>query len=102
LVATCFLRLAAWLDRRSAARLPRLLAGILLAHGRRTVTSWFRAAGITKDFRPGYATVWACGRRTRQRAVSILNTVEPLVPGPRLVVAIDDTPTPRWGPCMGL
>ena len=99
-LATCFLRLAAWLDRRSAARLPRLLLGILLAHGRRTVTSWFRAAGITHEFRRGYATVWACGRRADQMAVSVLHAVEPLVRGPRLVVAIDDSPTPRWGPCV--
>jgi hypothetical protein len=99
-VATCFVRLAAWLDRRSAARLPRLLVGILLAHGRRTVTAWFRAAGITADFRPGYATVWATGRRATQLAVSVLKAVEPLVPGPRLVAALDDTPTPRWGPCI--
>jgi hypothetical protein len=99
-LASYFLRLAAWLDRRSAARLPRLLLGILLAHGRRTVTSWFRPAGITADFRRGYATVWACGRRADQLATSVLRAVEPLVPGPRLVVAIDDTPTPRWGPCV--
>ena len=30
---------AAWLDRRTAARLPRLLAGLLLASGRRTATA---------------------------------------------------------------
>jgi SRSO17 transposase len=100
LLASCFLRLAAGLDRRSAARLPRLLLGILLAHGRRTVTSWFRAAGITDQFRRGYATVRASGRRTDHLAVSVLQAVEPLLPGQRLLVAIDDTPTPRWGPCV--
>src|SRR5947209_5534526 len=99
-VATYFLRLAGWLDRRSAARLPRLLLGILLAHGRRTVTSWFRAGGITKDFRPGYTTVWACGRQVSQQAIPVLRAVEPLVPGQRLVTALDDTPTPRFGPCL--
>jgi hypothetical protein len=43
--------LSAWLapipaalERRSAVRLLRLLAGALFARGRRTVTSWFRAA----------------------------------------------------------
>jgi hypothetical protein len=34
-----FAALAAWLDRRTAARLPLLLSGILFAHGRRTATS---------------------------------------------------------------
>src|SRR3989442_1154246 len=100
LLSSCFLRLAAWLDRRSGARLPTLLLGILLAHGRRTVTSWFRAGGITHEFRQGYTTVWACGRHTDHFAITVLRTVEPVVQGPRLLVAIDDTPTSRWGPCI--
>ncbi len=99
-LATAFAGLAAWLDRRSAARLPLLLLGMLFAQGRRTVTSWFRPAGITTDFRNGYTTVGACGRHTRQIAYTVLKTVEPLVKGERLIVAIDDTPTPRWGPCV--
>jgi hypothetical protein len=99
-LATAFAGLAACLDRRSATRLPFLLLGMLFAQGRRTVTSWFRPAGITTDFRNGYTTVGACGRRTRQIAYTVLKTVEPLVQGERLIVAIDDTPTPRWGPCV--
>jgi DDE superfamily endonuclease len=98
LLASWFCQLAAWLDRRSAARLPGLLVGLLFADGRRTVTSWFRPAGITDDFRRGYATVWACGRRSEAMAYTVLKAVEPLVVGERLVVGIDDTPTPRWGP----
>jgi hypothetical protein len=31
-------------------------------------------------------------------AVTTLFTVAPLSPGPRLRLAIDDTPTPRYGP----
>lgn len=100
LLTTCFDRLAACLDCRSAARLPVLLFGMLFAHSRRTVTSWFRPAGITTDFRNGYTTVGACGRRTQPMAYTVLKTVEPLVSGERLIVAIDDTPTPRWGPCV--
>ena len=34
--------------------------------GRRTVTSWFRAAGITDDFRHAYTIVCAVGRRRRR------------------------------------
>lgn len=100
LLASCFGRLASWLDRRSGERLPSLLLGILLARGRRTVTAWFRAAGITTEFRRGYSTVWACGRRADHLAVAVLRAVEPVLATPRLVVAIDDTPTPRWGPCI--
>jgi hypothetical protein len=96
-----FAAFAAWLDRRTAARLPRLLAGILFARGRRTVTSWFRAAGITDDFRPAYRAVYAVGRRSQALAFTAWRTVEPcLAPCRRLLVGIDDTPTPRYGPCV--
>ena len=51
LLSNAFDDLAHWLDRRSAARLPALLYGALFGKGRRTVTYWFTAAGITDDFR---------------------------------------------------
>jgi DDE superfamily endonuclease len=100
LLTSAFAALARWLDRRSAARLPRLLAGLLFARGRRTVTAWFRAAGITEDYRPAYATVAAVGRRATSMAVSALQAVRPLLASGRLTVALDDTPTPRYGPCV--
>jgi hypothetical protein len=97
-LANAFSELAHWLDRRSAARVPVLLLGILLASGRRTVTSWFRAAGIREEFRPAYATVCAIGRRAEQMAITTVLAVQPLLGKKRLTVAIDDTPTPRYGP----
>src|SRR5262245_61038924 len=97
-VANAFLALASWLDRRSAARLPLLLLGALFARGRRTVTSWFRAGGIATDFRQAYVTVCAAGRRVDHLAVSTVLAVTPLLGPGRLLLAIDDTPTPRWGP----
>lgn len=93
-----FLDLAHWLDRRSGARLCLLLLGVLFAKGRRTVTSWFRAAGITTDFRPAYVTVCAAGRNVDYLAHTAVGTVIPLLDSRRLVLALDDTPTPRWGP----
>lgn len=99
-LASAFLALADWLHPRSAARLPLLLGGILFATGRRTVTAWFRAAGVTDDFRRYYTTVWAVGRAVEHLAVRALEAAEPLIPGDRLLVAIDDTPTPRYGPCV--
>jgi DDE superfamily endonuclease len=99
-LATVFLDLAHWLQRRSAVRLPRLLCGILFARGRRTVTSWFRAAGIQDDFRPHYTTVCAVGREAEHLALSVQAAVRPLLDPQRLVVGIDDTPTPRYGPCV--
>lgn len=98
LLTNAFLGLAHWLDKRSAARVPLLLLGILFARGRRTVTSWFRAAGIREEFRPAYATVCVIGRRTEQMAITTVLTVKPLLGKKRLTVAIDDTPTSRYGP----
>jgi len=100
LLATCFARLAARLDLRCARRLPRLLCGLLLARGRRTCTAWFRAAGITDEFRRAYTAVWACGRHARSLAHALLPTIDPVLAGARLLLAIDDTPTARWGPCI--
>ncbi len=93
-----FAQLASCLQRRSQARLLLLLGGILFACRRRTVTAWFRAAGITDDFRQGYATVGAVGRRVPLLATQTFQAVKPLLPAGRLVVALDDTPTPRYGP----
>src|SRR4051812_33675742 len=93
-LATAFADLAHWLDKRSAARVPLLLFGILFARGRRTVTSWFRAAAIAGDFRQGYVTVCSVGRHSGDMAFSALRAVRPLLDtSRRLVLAIDDTPT---------
>jgi hypothetical protein len=96
-----FAAFAHWLDRRTAARLPLLLAGILFASGRRTATAWFRAAGITTEFRCAYHTIYAVGRRADLLALTAWHTVRPCLSGShRLCLAIDDTPTARYGPCV--
>ena len=101
-VSACFADITAALDRRSAPRLLRLLVGILFAKGRRTVTSWFRAAGITRDFRPAYNALWAAGKRAEALAHRLLCVaLKPLMrlsSGDHLLFAIDDTPTARYGP----
>lgn len=96
-----FGRFAFWLDRRSGQRLAPLMLGILLACGRRTATAWFRAAGITDDYRRAYHTLYAVGRRADQMALTAWSTVQPCLAGSRrLLLALDDTPTPRYGPCV--
>jgi hypothetical protein len=104
LLSAWFCQIAAALDRRSARRLQQLFCGALFARGRRTVTSWFRAAGITTDFRPAYSALWAAGRRAGDLAERLLcGVLRPLLrqaPGNRLLFAIDDTPTARYGPCI--
>ena len=97
-------QIAAPLDRRSAPRLLLLLCGALFARGRRTVTSWFRAAGITREFRPAYSALWATGRHAGLLAFRLLRcALGPLLrlaPGDHLLFGIDDTPTARYGPCV--
>jgi hypothetical protein len=97
-LAAVFLRFAAWLDCRTAQRLPLLLLGMLLARGRRTATAWFRAAGIADDFRRAYHAISAVGRRAERLALDAWFVARPrLLRNRRLVLAIDDTPTPRHG-----
>jgi hypothetical protein len=94
-----FSRLASALDPRSAPRLAWLLVGAVLARGRRTVTSWIRAAGLSGEYRPCYTTVAAAGRRTDLAAAHLAHeVVKPLEAGTgRLTFALDDTPTARYG-----
>jgi hypothetical protein len=95
-----FSTLAAVLDPRSAPRLALLLLGAVLARGRRTVTSWIRAAGLSADYRRCYTTLPAAARRADLVAARLVRTVvRPLLAGAaRVVLALDDTPTPRYGP----
>lgn len=101
LVSAWLSQIVAALDRRSAPRLLALLLGAPFARGRRTVTAWFRAAGITDAFRPAYQALWAAGRRADALAYRLLGCVllplMRLAPGDRLLFALDDTPTPRYG-----
>src|SRR6516225_5698195 len=94
-----FSRLASALDRRSALRLALLFLGAVLARGRRTVTSWIRAARLSDQFRPCYTTVAAAGKRAdRIAARALAEVVKPMVAGAaRLTLALDDTPTRRYG-----
>src|SRR5512144_239346 len=99
---TCqwFPRLASALDPRSAPRLARLLHGAVLARGRRTVTSWTRAVGLSREYKPCYTTVAAAGKQADNVSARLVNdAVRPLVADQgRLTLALDDTPTPRHGP----
>jgi len=52
-------RLVAGLHARNRWRLPVLLVGILFATGRRTVTTWLRAAGVSYDFQNYYYLIAA-------------------------------------------
>jgi DDE superfamily endonuclease len=92
--------LAAALDRRSTPRLARLFIGAVLARGRRTVTTWIRAGKLSDRFQSCYVAVAAAGKRADRIARRLLTeVVRPLLKGAtRLTLALDDTPTKRYGP----
>jgi hypothetical protein len=85
-----FSRLGAFLDRRSAARLAWLFLGTVLARGRRTVTSWIRAAGLSTRFRPCHTTVAAAGKKAKDISARLVcEVLKPLVADlARLTLAI--------------
>lgn len=93
--------LATALDPRVQPRLAVLLAGMLFARGRRTVTSWLRAAGVGRRFRRYYDALVGVGRRADHLAARLLlRVLVPLLAAgqARLLFGLDDTPTKRAGP----
>ena len=87
------------LDARLRHRWPKLLSGVLFARGRRTVTSWLRSAGLGVGFQDYYYFLGSLGRRTTALATALLClAVRVIAPGDRVLLAIDDTPTKRYGP----
>src|SRR5438067_9253208 len=87
------------LHGRLAWRFAPLLQGVLFARGRRTVTSWLRAAGLGDDFPSYYYFLGALGRCTQAIAGALLRLVlERIDAGDRWLFALDDTPTKRYGP----
>src|SRR5262249_30851481 len=90
-----FARLSATLDRRSAPTLALMLLGAVLARGRRTVTSWIRAAKLGERFQSCYVAVAAAGKRSDRIAWRLFTeVVRPLLKGAeRMTIALGDTPT---------
>ena len=89
------------LHRRHAWRLLPLVAGLLFAQGRRTVTSWLRAAGIGRGFQRYYYFLGSLGPKTEYLASLLLRRAVAVVPpGERILLGLDDTPTKRYGPLV--
>jgi hypothetical protein len=75
------------------------MMGMLLASGRRTVTTWLRAAGVSDDFTDYYYVLPVIGRKSGILAARLASCLLHYLPLPdRLLVAVDDTPTKRYGP----
>ena len=87
--------LAAGLHARNRWRLPVLLVGIVLANGRRTVTSWLRAAAVSDDFDDYYYFLAVVGHKTKLVASQLLDVVLTTLPLPdRVLMVIGDSCSP--------
>jgi DDE superfamily endonuclease len=92
-------QLASLLDERVSWRLLPLMTGLLFATGRRTVSSWLRAGQLSKDYQDYYYFLTIVGRKAEMLAGGLLRIVVEVVGlGERVVLAIDDTPSKRYGP----
>lgn len=93
--------LSAGLDRRSRKYLPVIVLGMVLGSGRRTVSSWLRAAGVSDDWRDHYYFLQTLGRSAGRVATLLLFLAVKRIPfshvGPYVKLAIDDSPTKRYG-----
>jgi hypothetical protein len=92
-------RLSNVLDARLAWRLVPLMAGVLFGTGRQTVSSWLRAGELSDDYQDYYYFLFALGDKTKALATIVWRiAVEVIAPSGRIVLAIDDTPSKRYGP----
>ena len=99
-LAEATLRMSRLLDARIAFRLPIVVAGMLLAMGRRTASRWFQGAGVKDDWDRFYELLASLGRGTSALMLPlVVRIVRGFDPGPdgRWKLALDDSPTQRYG-----
>ncbi len=88
-------------DCRSRKYSVPIILGMLLASGRRTVSSWLRAAGVVEDWQDHYYFLQTLDRSAGRVATKLLFLVVRRIPvshvGPYVKLALDDSPTKRYG-----
>jgi len=102
-IATLVDAMSRMLDSRIAFRLPIVIAGAMLAGGRRTAAGWFRVAGVKDDWDRFYEMLQSVGRDTASLMVPLLTFIyKKFDPGEigYWTLAIDDSPTKRYGRCV--
>ena len=102
------LPIAAWIDsmssimdRRQAHCLSKILMGLLFATGRKTFSRWLVFGGVSGKlvFKPFYYFLGSLGRRVERVAMVVLRQVViRTAVKDRVLMAIDDSPTKRYGP----
>lgn len=88
------------LHQRSAWRLVMIFTAMLFAKGRKTITSWFRAADINRCYKAYYYFIGSLAKKTENIATKLF---EIMIRGIHkntntVLAAIDDSHTPRYGP----
>lgn len=99
-IAAIVASVSALLDRRIAFRLPIIVAGMFLAKGRRTASSWLRSAGVCDDWDRFYDAIASLGRYADSLGVALMRTLAQrlgLEQDGYIVAALDDSPTKRYG-----
>ena len=72
-LSTWITRLQNMVDRRLRDLFPAVFHGLLFTmEARRTCTSWFRAGGISSEFRRAYRVIGFTGRHVQPMAMSVL------------------------------
>ena len=96
------IRLASPFDRRQRKYLLPTVIGVLFAQGRRTASRWFQAAGVEDDWQDHYYFLSTLGRKSREVADVLMRIALSCIPvthvGAYVRLAIDDSPTKRYGP----
>jgi hypothetical protein len=92
--------LSSILHQRSAWRLAMILMAMLFAKGRKTITSWLRAAGINRCYKAYYYFIGSLAQKTENIATKLFEIMIQRVykNTNAVLVAIDDSPTSRYGP----
>jgi hypothetical protein len=88
------------LHQRSAWRLAVIFTAMLFAKGRKTITSWLRAAGINRCYKAYYYFIGSLAKETQNIATELFKFMIRRIYKDidTVLAAIDDSPTLRYGP----
>lgn len=100
-LSSAFSALVFFLDARIQSLTVRIFRGMFLAQDqRRTASRWFRAAGIRRKYKSAYRHLAAVGRESLSMSTAVGRLVlkHPAAQSEKIVIALDDTLTKRYGP----
>ena len=88
------------LHQRSAWRMNIIFTAMLFAKGRKTITSWLRAACISRRYKAYYYFIGSLAQKTETIATELFRIMINIIykNTNTILAAIDDSPTSRYGP----